>query len=174
MARAKRDRVVQDEVENANRRPDRPDPTRHPSLLFWNLTIFDETPYLKMDHFRRKFVKSGRTPHLKTGHFRRKLVKVCEIEAHSSCENLPFSTKIGENWWNWGAIFFWKLAIFDENSWTFVNICEIEAHSFFWKLTLSDENSWNWGALLIWKLAIFDEHWRTLMNLRRTSYLKTD
>ena len=31
MARAKRERVVQDGVEKANRRPDRP--TRHPSLL---------------------------------------------------------------------------------------------------------------------------------------------
>ena len=36
MARAKRERVVQDEVEKANRRPTRPDPTRHgtPKLLF--------------------------------------------------------------------------------------------------------------------------------------------
>ena len=40
LARAKRERVVQDGVEKANRRPTRP--TRHPSLLIWNLTIFCE------------------------------------------------------------------------------------------------------------------------------------
>ena len=137
LARAKRERVVQDEVQKANRRPTDPtDTARHPSLFLWKLTIFDETPFLKMDHFRRKFVKSGRTPHLKTGHFRRKLVNVCEIEAHSSCENLPFSTEIGENWWNWGALLFWKLTIFDEIWWKLVKICELEAHVFFWKLTL--------------------------------------
>ena len=96
LARAKRERVVQDGVEKANRRPtDRP--TRHPSLLIWNLTISDEIPYLKMNKFRRKLVKLGRISFLKTDHFRRDFVKIGEIEAHSLFENWPFSTRFREN-----------------------------------------------------------------------------
>jgi len=51
-----------------------------------------------MNNFRRKLGKLKRTPFLRIGHFRRILVNIGEIEAHSFFENLPFSTKIGENW----------------------------------------------------------------------------
>ena len=51
-------------------------PTRHPSLLIWDLTIFDEIPFFKINKFRRKFVKLGRIPYFKTDNFRRKFVKL--------------------------------------------------------------------------------------------------
>ena len=149
VARAKWERVVQDGVEKANRRHGTARPTRHPSLLIWNLTISDEIPYLKMSNFRRKLVKLGRTPYLKTDHFRRNFVKIGEIEAHSLFENWQFSTKISENLWNWGALLIWKLAVFEENWWKsvklrrtpylktcifrrkLVKLTEIEAHFLF-------------------------------------------
>jgi hypothetical protein len=83
---------------------------------FWRKFVkLQRTPYLNIEHFRRKRVTMRRTPYLKTGKFRRKLVKISEIEAHSLFENWPFSTKIGENRLNWGALLIWKLASFDEN-----------------------------------------------------------
>ena len=141
------------------------------ALLIWKLTISDEISW--------KLVKLRRTPYLKINNFRRKLVKICEIQAHSLFENWPFSRKITENLWNWGALLIWKLASFDEN-WRksvklrrapylktgkfrrkLVKICEIEAHSLFenWQVsTKIGENRWNWGALLIWKLAIVSSY----------------
>ena len=74
MARAKRERVVQDEVEKANRRPT--DPTRPDTADTADPTPL--TPYLKINHFRRKLVKLRRTSFLKMDHFRRTIgVKFC-------------------------------------------------------------------------------------------------
>ena len=61
-------------------------PTRHDTTPLTPYLKFDHfqrkfvklqrTPYLKMNHFRRKLGKLRRTPYLKTGKFRRKLVKL--------------------------------------------------------------------------------------------------
>ena len=85
LARAKRERVVQDGVEKANRRPT-DDATRPPSLLLWNLTSFDEIP------FCRKWTISDEN----WWNWGALLIK-----------NWQFSTKIAkisENWWNWSAL----------------------------------------------------------------------
>ena len=94
---------------------DRHDTTRHPSLLIWKLTIFDEKSWncsalliwkltildenwwtlgalliwklASFDENWWKSVKLRRTPYLKTGNFRRKFVKICEIKAHFLFEN---------------------------------------------------------------------------------------
>ena len=104
VARAKRKRVVQDEVEKANRRPTdrhgRHDTTPlTPSLKFDKLireiaahSLFENEPLctlldLCVNHFRRKLRKLRRTPYLKTDHFSTKIVKFGEIEAHSVFEN---------------------------------------------------------------------------------------
>ena len=92
LARAKRERVVQDGVEKANRRPD-----RHGTAPL--------APYLKFDHFWRNSLFENEQFSTKIG----------EIGAHSLFENWQFPTKFRENWWNWGALLIWKLTIFDEN-----------------------------------------------------------
>ena len=88
-ARAKRGRVVENEYEKANRRPDRPTDTaslearrkrnaKMPKGRFQNRssTFFKRpTSYLKRKHFRRKIAKLRPTSYLKRKHFRRKLVK---------------------------------------------------------------------------------------------------
>ena len=110
------------------------------ALLIWKLTISDAISW--------KFVKLQRTPYSKIDHFRRKLVKIGEIEAHSFFEHWQFSTKISENWWNWGAFLIWKLTFSTkigeieayssfENCLFSTKICEIEAHSFFENLPFS-------------------------------------
>ena len=54
LARAKRGRVVQDEVEKANRRPTRHDTTRHPKRLSVKLTRSASKPFFKIYYFRRR------------------------------------------------------------------------------------------------------------------------
>ena len=69
LARAKRERVVQDEVEKANRRPT--DPTRHgtPHSLFKNLQFFTKICEIAAHSlFENKQFSTN----------------ICEIEAHSS------------------------------------------------------------------------------------------
>ena len=105
MARAKRERVVQDEVEKANRRPTDPTrPTRHPSLLLWNLTIFDETPYLKINHFRRKLGELRRTPFLKINNFSTKNCEYLQITSWKVIYQLPISMLNSGFAWN-GNVF---------------------------------------------------------------------
>ena len=70
VARAKRERGVQDDVKKANRRPtDQPDPTDRPDTA-------PLTPYSKMNYLRRKLVKLRCTPSLKINNFRRKCVNI--------------------------------------------------------------------------------------------------
>ena len=140
------------------------------------------TPYLKINAFRRIFVKLRRTPFLKTCYFRRKIVKFCEIEAHfylrtynfrrklvkiyeieahSLFENWPFSTIISENLWNSGALLIWKLAVFDENWWKSVKLRRtpyLKTGNFRRKFVKISKQSWTWDALLLWKWTIFDEN----------------
>ena len=80
-ARAKRGRVVENEYEKANRRPDPTD--RHDTAtLEWASKIdakmakLRPTSYLKPEHFRRKMAKLRPTSYLKRKHFRRKMAKL--------------------------------------------------------------------------------------------------
>ena len=83
MARAKRERVVQDGVEKANRRPTRPT-DRHgtPHSLFG------------IRQFLAKICEIAAHSLFENLPF---LTKNGEIEAHSLFQNWPVSTKIGEN-----------------------------------------------------------------------------
>ena len=113
---AKRERVVQDGVEKANRRPtDRPD-TPHSLFENWQFltkireiaahSFFEKLPFstkicenrwnwgalliwklTRFDENLWKSVKLRRTPYLKTSDFRRKFVKISETKAHSLFEN---------------------------------------------------------------------------------------
>ena len=84
-ARAKRGRVVENEYEKANRRPDtaslearRKRNAKMPKGRFQNRSCtFFERPisFLKRKHFRRKIAKLRPMSYLKRKHFRRKLVK---------------------------------------------------------------------------------------------------
>ena len=151
MARAKRERVVQDGVEKANRRhgPARPGT---PHSLFENWQFLTKNREIAAHslfgnwQFSTNICEIGAHSLFENWPFS---TKICEFGAHSLFENWQFSTKIGENRWNWGALLIWKRAISDENLWKLVKlrrtpylktgkfqrklvkICEIEAHSFF-------------------------------------------
>ena len=81
MARAKRERVVQDEVEKANRRPT--DPTDSATL----------TPSLKINHFLQRKCEIATHSLFENVQFS---TKNDETEARSLFENEQFPTKICE------------------------------------------------------------------------------